>query len=106
MAESKASIEVDVDVNLTGFDPERHPLIVAVGKDGKSSKLWWKGEPLETVMAVYLDARRLPSRIIFGSLVDRVVGGEDLAARQRKVIREMNRAGFEVFVENEEGKKQ
>lgn len=87
---------------LHGFKPADHPLVVAVGKDGRRSKLWWKGEEVQTALAVRLHVLK-SSQIVFGPFRGVVnhptLTREEQVAHRQKVIDEMKAAGFEVFVE-------
>lgn len=87
-----------------GYDPEKQPLVMAFGKDGRKTKVWWKGEEISELLAVHVDGRTPKVKLCFGRIGGSLacpgpISFEDRIARQQKVMDEAKEAGFTVLLE-------
>ncbi len=106
-------VTVNDEISLHGFNPEKHPLVVAYGKNGRSTKLWWKGESVEWATSIAtIDCRGRHQEVVvaFNSRVNYIAfpdtpreearqRREELIAHQQKLIDEMKEHGLVVLLE-------
>lgn len=97
MAEGRAT--VNVEVSLHGFNPEQMPLVMAFGKNGRYTAVWWKGERIDSLLAAYAESRTAGVKLLFSRIPDSRFHAEQYIARQQRVMDEAKAAGYTVLLE-------